>query len=347
MTRPLWESWSECGQITAAARIGVAVEGIIPTTNHLESFNAVLKRKYVQRYLRSGHRLRFDILILLLITQILPQIFQRRNAQREYQAWLTSRFYSSSGGQDLLLAQRKHHDDQKEYARQLRSVCWWPMDEGRHQHACELVHKQSLHSIITQSDPDGLAYIAHCNPSSGGPTPYVISICTSGCASCTCLDFHHNGKACKHLRALRILIDSWVTQGLIHTHFHYPLTLEHAQALCRKDREASPPLPMGGTSETSIASESFSMTSWAVVQAIGGDATLLGMAFDGELDLDLSSDGGSLDDGSSDGGSSDSRLSDEGLMGDFNQVCCLEIPYQARLTSPNSPRCFKTVYRPK
>ncbi|KAJ3855966.1 hypothetical protein EV368DRAFT_79123 [Lentinula lateritia] len=314
MTRPLWESWSECGRITAAARIGVAVEGIIPTTNHLESFNAVLKRKYVQRYLRSGHRLRFDILILLLITQILPQIFQRRNAQREYQAWLTSRFYSSSGGQDLLLAQRKHHDDQKEYARQLRSVCWWPMDEGRHQHACELVHKQSLHSIITQSDPDGLAYIAHCNPSSGGPTPYVISICTSGCASCTCLDFHHNGKACKHLCALRILIDSWVTQGLIHTHFHYPLTLEHAQALCRKDREASPPLPMGGTSETSIASESFSMTSWAVVQAIGGDATLLGTAFDGELDLDLSSDGGS-----SDGGSSDSRLSDEGLMGDFDQ----------------------------
>ncbi|KAJ3871771.1 hypothetical protein F5051DRAFT_311950, partial [Lentinula edodes] len=57
---------------TAAAWIGLPIEGIIPTTDHLESFNAILKRKYVTRYLRSGHRLRFDALILLLVTQILP-----------------------------------------------------------------------------------------------------------------------------------------------------------------------------------------------------------------------------------------------------------------------------------
>ncbi|KAJ3857308.1 hypothetical protein EV368DRAFT_25110, partial [Lentinula lateritia] len=228
MPRPLWESWSECGRIAAAARIGVAVEGIIPTTNHLESFNAVLKRKYIQRYLRSGHRLRFDILILLLISQILPQIFRRRNAQREYRAWLTSRFHSSAGGQDLLLVQQRHHEDQKEYARQLRSVCWWPLDEARHQHACELLQTQSLHTICTQPDSAGLAFISRCNSSAGGPTPYQISIHTSGCASCTCLDFHHNGKACKHLRALRMLIDGWVLQGHLKAQFHYPATLENA-----------------------------------------------------------------------------------------------------------------------
>ncbi|KAJ3852339.1 hypothetical protein EV368DRAFT_6407, partial [Lentinula lateritia] len=87
MSRPLWESWSECGCLAAAARIGIPIEGIIPTTNHLESFNAVLKQKYLPRYLRSGHRLRFDALILLLITQILPQFYHRRNAQREYRSW--------------------------------------------------------------------------------------------------------------------------------------------------------------------------------------------------------------------------------------------------------------------
>ncbi|KAJ3927532.1 MAG: hypothetical protein NXY57DRAFT_965389 [Lentinula lateritia] len=315
MTRPLWESWSECGRIAAAARIGVPVEGIIPTTNHLESFNAVLKRKYVQRYLRSGHRLRFDILILLLITQILPQIFNRRNAQREYRAWLASRFCSSSGGQDLLLVQQQHHNDQKEYARQLRSVCWWPIDEGRHRHACELLQTQSLHSIVTQSDPDGFAYVSHCNPSSGGPNSYVLSIHTSGCASCTCLDFYHHGKACKHLRALRILIDGWVAQGLVHMHFHYPLTLENAQALRQNAHEAAPQPHIDVTSETSRMSESLSMTSWAVVQAIGGDATLLGTAFDGELESVSS-----LDCGSSDSESSDGRSSDEEPARGFGPV---------------------------
>ncbi|KAJ3893424.1 hypothetical protein GG344DRAFT_87175 [Lentinula edodes] len=275
MARPLWESWSECGRIAAAARIGVAVEGIIPTTNHLESFNAVLKRKYIQRYLRSGHRLRFDILILLLITQILPQIFRRRNAQRQ--------FHASSGGQDLLLVQQKHHDDQKEYTRQLRSVCWWPMDEVRHGYACELLRRQSLHSITVQSNPDGLAYIAHCNPSSGGPTPYLISLHTSGY-------FYHNGKACKHLRALRILIDDGVKQGHIVANFHYPSSLEDAQALRQNAHKTSPPFPIHVPSEDLNPGNSFSATSWMVVQAIGQDTTLLGTAFDEEIEDNLNKD---------------------------------------------------------
>ncbi|KAJ3869202.1 hypothetical protein EV359DRAFT_76897 [Lentinula novae-zelandiae] len=317
MARPLWESWSECGRIAAAARIGVSVEGIIPTTNHLESFNAVLKRKYIQRYLRSGHRLRFDILILLLITQILPQIFRRRNAQRKYSAWVTSRFHSSSGGQDLLLMQQKHHDNQKEYARQLRSVCWWPIDEGRHRHACELLHLQSLYSITT-SNVDGLAYTSLCNPSSGGPTPYVISIHTSGRASCTCLDFHHNGKACKHLRALRLLVDGWVIQGLVRAHFHYPLTLENAQALHQPPPRASLPSFMEAPSEIVSIGESFSATTWMMVQAIGQDTMLLGTAFDEEFEQVPSSsrpsDGGSLDSESSGG-----ETSNEEPVGDFGR----------------------------
>ncbi|KAF8826267.1 hypothetical protein HHX47_DHR5000001 [Lentinula edodes] len=319
MARPLWESWSECGRIAAAARIGVAVEGIIPTTNHLESFNAVLKRKYIQRYLRSGHRLRFDILILLLITQILPQIFRRRNAQRQYHTWLTSRFHASSGGQDLLLVQQKHHDDQKEYTRQLRSVCWWPMDEVRHGYACELLRRQSLHSITVQSNPDGLAYIAHCNPSSGGPTPYLISLHTSGCASCTCLDFYHNGKACKHLHALRILIDDGVKQGHIVANFHYPSSLEDAQALCQNAHKTSPPFPIHVPSEDLNPGNSFSATSWMVVQAIGQDTTLLGTAFDEEIKDNLNKD---LEPASfvrgSDGGSSDGGSLDEWLAEDFS-----------------------------
>ncbi|KAJ3729620.1 hypothetical protein C8R42DRAFT_560734, partial [Lentinula raphanica] len=43
----LWQSWSEWGRLAAAAVIEIPVEGIIPTTNHLESFNMVLKKKYI------------------------------------------------------------------------------------------------------------------------------------------------------------------------------------------------------------------------------------------------------------------------------------------------------------
>ncbi|KAH7870309.1 uncharacterized protein C8R40DRAFT_1175790 [Lentinula edodes] len=283
MSRPLWESWSECGRLAAAARIGIPIEGIIPTTNHLESFNAVLKRKYLPRYLRSGHRLRFDALILLLITQILPQIYHRRNAQREYRSWLVSRFHSSAGGQDLLLVQRRFHAEQNESARLLRCICWWPLDEERQKRALELLHLQRLGAIRRQDSSSGIAYIAQCNPTSG-PTPYDVSISTTGIGSCSCGDFYNNGKACKHLRALRLVIDSWVVQGLVPTPFYYPPTLETA----RNIQQLATKVPSSSTEvllevlESERTEAQFDVD-WTILQAFGGDTTALGGVFDEEL----------------------------------------------------------------
>lgn len=283
MTRPLWESWSEFGRMAAAARIGIPVEGIVPTTNHLESFNAILKRKYVARYLRSGHRLRFDVLILLLITQILPQIYHRRRSQQEYRIWLASRFQASAGGQDLLVLQRKAEESHKEIARQIRSLCWWPLDEARNQSAYQLLQTQSLHTI--QPAPDGLAYTALCNPSTPSVTPYQLSIHTSGVASCTCLDFYNNGKACKHIRALRIVLDSWIANGHLKMSFYYPPTLAIAQSISPLSQKpplcpVSPQPPQMPSVEVSAVG--FSATNWALVQALGKDDTVLGTAFDTE-----------------------------------------------------------------
>ncbi|KAJ7856493.1 hypothetical protein B0H14DRAFT_3136050 [Mycena olivaceomarginata] len=42
-TDNLWPSWSDYGRTVLASMLGIAVEGVIPTTNHLESFNGVLK----------------------------------------------------------------------------------------------------------------------------------------------------------------------------------------------------------------------------------------------------------------------------------------------------------------
>ena len=55
MTISLWQSWSEFGQIRASSVLKIPVEGVIPTTNHLESFNAILKRKHLAALLHTGH----------------------------------------------------------------------------------------------------------------------------------------------------------------------------------------------------------------------------------------------------------------------------------------------------
>ncbi|KAJ7734048.1 hypothetical protein DFH07DRAFT_754523, partial [Mycena maculata] len=43
-TDNLWPSWSDYGRTVLASMLGIAVDGVIPTTNHLESFNRILKR---------------------------------------------------------------------------------------------------------------------------------------------------------------------------------------------------------------------------------------------------------------------------------------------------------------
>ncbi|KAF7348406.1 hypothetical protein MSAN_01794600 [Mycena sanguinolenta] len=50
----LWASWSDFGRYTAAKILGCEFDGVLPTTNHLESFNGLLKRKYLRRWQRGG-----------------------------------------------------------------------------------------------------------------------------------------------------------------------------------------------------------------------------------------------------------------------------------------------------
>ncbi|EIW51328.1 uncharacterized protein TRAVEDRAFT_89895, partial [Trametes versicolor FP-101664 SS1] len=47
LSHALWSSWSDYGRQTAARLLGCPVDGVLPTTNHLESFNGVLKRKHI------------------------------------------------------------------------------------------------------------------------------------------------------------------------------------------------------------------------------------------------------------------------------------------------------------
>ncbi|KIJ48273.1 hypothetical protein M422DRAFT_248076 [Sphaerobolus stellatus SS14] len=71
----LWCSWSQNGRNKAAKILGVPLQHVAPTTNHLEAFNGILKRKYIRRFQKGGRRIHFDLLIFWLGTKILPGIF--------------------------------------------------------------------------------------------------------------------------------------------------------------------------------------------------------------------------------------------------------------------------------
>jgi hypothetical protein len=89
-TDNLWKSWSDFGRKVAASLLGCEMDGVIPTTNHLESFNGVLKRKHLRRWQNGGRRIRIDVLIQVLITHILPSIFQERRLHREQELRIQS-----------------------------------------------------------------------------------------------------------------------------------------------------------------------------------------------------------------------------------------------------------------
>ncbi|KAF8804230.1 hypothetical protein BYT27DRAFT_7214085 [Phlegmacium glaucopus] len=227
MPLPMWKSWSGWGRVAASTILKIPVEGVIPTTNHLESFNAILKRKHLAAHLHSGHRLRFDSLIHLLITRILPGVYQHRKAQHKYKQWLSTRFQSCSGGVNLFDTRQKLMRERS------APLCWWEKDTLRENGALEILCSNRL-SITRGATVD--KFTASCE-SLNQPSPYQIDICRSGEASCSCPDFASNGGACKHLRAVRQTIDWWVSNKY-EAPFNYPQSKCDAEVLASHRRES-------------------------------------------------------------------------------------------------------------
>ncbi|KAF7966089.1 hypothetical protein HWV62_40174, partial [Athelia sp. TMB] len=147
----LWQSWSQFGRIVASAILKIPVAGVLPTTNHLESFNRLLKRKYIPLWQRAGSRLRFDFLISILITHVLPEIFANRRAQHEYHQWLIERFSTHSNSADILAAVKLRQHPIRDGAQ----LCWWRDDEQRDGEAQNLLARNCLFNITTRKDDDG------------------------------------------------------------------------------------------------------------------------------------------------------------------------------------------------
>ena len=72
-----WCSWSKAGAIEAAKVLGVPVDKIPWTTNHIKSFNGRIKGKYFAAYRHSGRLPRIDMWILTVVTKVLPSFFEK------------------------------------------------------------------------------------------------------------------------------------------------------------------------------------------------------------------------------------------------------------------------------
>ncbi|KIJ56018.1 hypothetical protein M422DRAFT_239206 [Sphaerobolus stellatus SS14] len=143
LVESLWKSWSQYGRNEAAKILDVDVKEVAPTTNHLESFNGVLKRKYIRGYQKGGKRIHFDLLIFLLVMQVLPGIFKQHQAVFTFYDWVSQRFTHYAGGRNLVQARAAIQKPRiSDPIRKKFEFTWWT-SEGQTNGEDEIAHTVS------------------------------------------------------------------------------------------------------------------------------------------------------------------------------------------------------------
>lgn len=258
-TEEMWAGFSQRGRQAVADRIGCPVSTIPTTTNHLESFNGVLKGKYIKGWKKSGRRLRADLLISVLVTKIAPAIFQKKRVHDEAEEISKEKMRSLKGGHRLVENSREQTARAKAKKGKranvqtavLRPVLFFSPDETRTASAMELFTTQQISAPALRNDNSGLTFTCYSSSSLVGeanPLTYHISLNFDGSGGCDCHDFSNRGGACKHIRAALMKCDqlrSTTVPGL--PLLSLPTTEEEARARqktgCDGDQETIAPEP--------------------------------------------------------------------------------------------------------
>jgi hypothetical protein len=221
----LWRSWSDFGRRVAALILNCPLEGVLPTTNHLESFNGLLKRKHLRRWQHGGRRLRLDVLLQLLVSRVLPSIFQQRQMEKRAQQHWEEQMRSSPGGKALLDARDKP-------AVVVPPIAYFQGDQDRDTAAAELLERKQISVPEAGKDVFNFAcYSSLAVASEESPMIYQISLGFDGTGNCNCPDFLQRGGACKHIRAALLRLDQLRHQNPKIPCIHLPSTIEEARIL--------------------------------------------------------------------------------------------------------------------
>ncbi|KAI1783380.1 hypothetical protein LXA43DRAFT_977164 [Ganoderma leucocontextum] len=215
----LWKSWSLYGREFAAERLGCEVEGVIPTTNHLESFNG-----------HGGRRLRVDVLLHVFVFSILPSIFEARKLDADEEARIAAQIRSLPGGAQLL-TQTVVETTAKPQAH--HPYAFLSPDPERDAAAQALLERNQIsvptyHEQSRTFEFDCFSSLATAHDTS--PVMYTLSLGLDTSATCSCPDFQNRGGACKHLRAALLRLEHLRSEGISIPAISLPHSEDNARA---------------------------------------------------------------------------------------------------------------------
>ena len=159
--------------------------------------------------------------------------------QHDFNLWVSQRFHHVSGGQDLRKPDKPRKSDTPTT---LSSIfAWFSEDAARDHKAQQIVAAPSRIFQIPSGQP--YEVWATCAASNADVRNsyhlrYWLTIHPTGSATCTCYDWITNGGACKHLRALRILIlsSSKLKLPFSSTSYHFPASQDNAEIITQQNK---------------------------------------------------------------------------------------------------------------
>lgn len=203
LKRNLWESWSDFGRHAAAKVINCPLEKVISTTNHLESFNSVLKHHFIASKQSGGRRLRLDMLFYHLVSTIMPVFFETRLLARLEEERKMLWVKALPGGKRLW----EEMENRRLTKRILKPVAFVDLDDQRENAGREIMMNRQI-SAPTPT-PHGMSFTCYSSLTlvhDDDPTLYNIFLSYNGLSSCSCPDFTNRGGLCKHMRAALLTI---------------------------------------------------------------------------------------------------------------------------------------------
>ncbi|KAJ7210829.1 hypothetical protein GGX14DRAFT_394454 [Mycena pura] len=208
----LFSSWSDAGRAEAAKRLRCPVDKVLTTTNHVEGFNGALKNSHLASWKRGGRRLRPDIFLNVLVTDIIPAVFESRQAAAEELAISRAKYASAPGGTELIARLSSQSPDLIPF------VAYFPDDETRQIRGGDMVLARQIEIPTIDKLEQVTAFEFTCHSSNSlalevDPITYVVQILLNGAANCECPDFLGHGWACKHIRGATALMEQLKRQG--------------------------------------------------------------------------------------------------------------------------------------
>ena len=184
------------------------------------------------------------------------------------------RFCEQAGRGNLVEAHKSEAKERND--RKKAPLCWWVNHINRDTAVKEIISTRK----IKISRPNGNIYMATCTASHVPGAKHLFSEYDLHCncnsdAVCSCLDFQTHGRACKHLRALRLTIEHWISQQL-ETPFQFPSSCEEAESLSLQRIESHIVVDNNLNVASGIPVPKLVQWDPAIIQNLGGDRTILG-----------------------------------------------------------------------